>query len=88
MKTTFIGFTWYLSVLTYDFRFLTSVTEKWRKRRLGDFKQGWEDLEETYAETQEKIELDDELREKLRQNEKQKKTVQSVIDVRFYFLMY
>ena len=55
---------------------------------MGDFKQGWEDLEETYAETQEKIELDDELREKLRQNEKQKKTVQSVIDVRFYFLVF
>ena len=67
-------------------RFLETVTEKWRKRRLEDLKEDLFDPDET--ELDKKVyEITDELNEKFKQNDKDKRTVQSVIDVSLFRIL-
>ena len=65
------------------FRFLETVTEKWRKRRLEDLKEDLFDPDENELDKK-AYEITDELNEKFKQNDKEKRTVQSVIDVSFF----
>ena len=65
------------------FRFLETVTEKWRKRRLEDLKEDLFDPDENELDKK-AYEITDELKEKFKQNDKEKRTVQSVIDVSFF----
>ena len=62
---------------------METVTEKWRKRRLEDLKEDLFDPDETELDKK-TYEITDELNEKFKQNDKEKRTVQSVIDVSFF----
>lgn len=67
-------------------RYLETVTEKWRKRRLEDLKEDLFDPDETELDKK-AYEITDELNEKFKQNDKDKRTVQSVIDVSFFRIL-
>lgn len=67
-------------------RFLETVTEKWRKRRLEDLKEDLFDPDETELDKK-AYEITDELNEKFKQNDKDKRTVQSVIDVSLFRIL-
>ena len=63
--------------------FVRTVTEKWRKRRLKDFTEDFFDIQD-----EEEVDENEELRKKLKENDANKTTIESVLEVCLRFAVF